>query len=60
MNREEIESIRKNNAAIVQDICSQYGLHGNVVYYEPSPIEGSSLNRMYIIAGTDPVFDPAK
>ena len=60
MNREEIESIRKNNAAIVHDICSQYGLHGNVVYYEPSPIEGSSLNRMYIIAGTDPVFDQDK
>ncbi len=56
MNRDEIEAIRKNNAAIVQDICSQYGLYGNVVYYEPSPVSGSSMNRMYIIAGVDSVF----
>lgn len=56
MDRQEMESIRKNNSAIVQDICSKYGLYGNVVYYEPSPIAGSSLNRMYIVAGMDPVF----
>lgn len=56
MDREELEAVRKNNAEVVRQICAQYGLYGNVVYYEPSPISGSSLNRMYMVAGTSPVF----
>lgn len=56
MIRQEIEQIRKNNAEIVQEICSRYGLYGNVFYYEPSPIEGSNMNRMYIVAGFDPAI----
>ena len=54
MDRKELEAVRKNNAAIVQDICAQYGLYGNVVFYEPSPMSNSSMNRMYIVAGLDP------
>lgn len=60
MNRQELESIRKNNAAVVKKICGEYGLFGNVIYHEPSPIPGSSLNRMYIVAGVDPVFEKDK
>ena len=56
MTYQEIEAIRLNNASIVKDICSEYGLYGNVIYYTPSPIAGSSMNRMYIVAGTDPAL----
>lgn len=56
MNRQKLEAIRKNNAAIVQDICADYGLYGNVIYYEPSPFSDSSLNRMYVVAGFDPAL----
>lgn len=54
MNRQEMEAIRLKNAAIVKDICAQYGLYGNVILYNPSPVADSSLNRMYIVAGMDP------
>lgn len=56
MTRQDLEAIRKNNAAVVQSVCREYGLYGNVVFYEPSPIADSSMNRMYVVAGLDPSF----
>jgi len=51
-----IENIRKNAADRVKNICSQYGLYGNVIYYNPSPIPDSNLNRLYVVAGLDPAL----
>lgn len=56
MTREDLEAVRRNNAAVVKDTCSQYGLYGNVIYYEGSPVSGSALNRMYAIAGVNSVL----
>lgn len=53
MNHDELEVIRQNHAASAQNVCAQYGLYGNVVNYVTSPIPGSSMNRMYLIAGFD-------
>lgn len=51
-----IENIRKDAADRVKNICSQYGLYGNVIYYNPSPISDSNLNRLYVVAGLDPAI----
>ena len=54
MDRHEMESIRRTAAEKIKDICAKYGLYGNVIYYEPSPVPDSNRNRLYIVAGTDP------
>ena len=56
MEREELNSGRDFISLQVQRICANYGLYGNVVFYEPSPVANSDRNRPYIVAGTDPSF----
>lgn len=56
MNRQEFDAVRDNISAQVRSRCLRYGLYGNVVLYEPSPIENSDRNRPYIIAGPNPSF----
>lgn len=64
----ETEAEIKDLASRMNGVCSQYGLHGNVIYHHPSPIPGSKCNRLYLLAARDPAlvtdplpkgFDPA-
>ena len=57
MTAQTLEDIRKRAANHIKHVCSQYGLYGNVVYYEPSSIttgDDSNRNRLYIVAGLSP------
>lgn len=40
----------------IKQICSEYGLYGNIIHYTPSPIPESDRNKYYIVAGTDPAI----
>jgi len=48
----DFQQMREN----VKRICAEYGLYGNVYYYEPSRFENSDSNGLYIVAGTDPAL----
>ena len=48
----ELQQMREN----VKSICAEYGLYGNVYYYQPSRFEDSDSNGIYIVAGTDPAL----
>lgn len=46
-------------ASLIQQICAEYGLYGNLIYHAPSPLacaDEYNRNRLYIIAGPDPAF----
>lgn len=60
MSPETFEASKQRLAALIKRICSEYGIHGNVIYHAPSPIACSdeySRNRLYIIAGPDRAFE---
>ena len=56
IHADDLESQRKNFAQQIENICSDYGLHGTVLLHRPSPIEGSRRNKMYLIASRDPLI----
>ena len=44
---------RDNNSEI-RAICHKFGLYGGIFYHNPSPFKDSDLNKVYVVAGTDP------
>lgn len=52
----ELQPNRYTFADQVRNICSQYGLYSSVFLYNPSNIEGSSRNKLYLVATNDPAF----
>ncbi len=49
----------QNFSRQVKQVCGEYGLYGNVIYYAPSPFtcpDQNNRNRFYIIAGPSPDF----
>lgn len=38
----------------IQSICHSFGLYGNIVFYQASPVSSSTSNKLYLIAGRDP------
>jgi len=52
----EFEEQRKRLADEFNTICRRFGLYGNVINYQPSPIEGSNRNKVYLIASRYPAL----
>lgn len=38
----------------IRNVCSEYGMHGNIFYYQPCSLTESDRNRVFIVAGDSP------